>query len=125
MIGFAGAAIYFDTVRECYEAYVIYNFYSLLLSYCRNRDPDFVINSQTRDPIVHVKPFCCIKSQLGAGFFKWVHTGPIIYVATRILLTVVSVLCAATGTYQEGVISGSSPWFWVMFINTFTQGWAM
>ena len=29
---FMGAAIYLDTVRECYEAYVLYNFFSYLLA---------------------------------------------------------------------------------------------
>jgi len=32
-VKFPSVGIYFDTVRECYEAYVIYSFMSYLLNY--------------------------------------------------------------------------------------------
>ena len=32
---FVNASIYLDTVRECYEAYVLYNFFAFLLACAR------------------------------------------------------------------------------------------
>ncbi|KAI8798615.1 transmembrane protein 184C, partial [Biomphalaria glabrata] len=37
---FPKAAIYLDTLRECYEAYVIYNFMAYLLSFLHHDHPD-------------------------------------------------------------------------------------
>ena len=35
---FKDSSIYFDTARECYEAYVIYNFYQFLLAYLEKHE---------------------------------------------------------------------------------------
>ena len=36
---FKDAAIYFDTMRECYEAFVIYNFFTFLMVYLEQARP--------------------------------------------------------------------------------------
>ena len=54
---FIGAGLYLDTARECYEAYVIYNFYVFLLEYLRERE-DFDLSLTRRKDQPHVFPFC-------------------------------------------------------------------
>lgn len=53
---FPSAAIYLDTIRECYEAYVIYNFMAYLLQYLENEGKldDF----SSREPVEHICPLC-------------------------------------------------------------------
>jgi len=56
---FKSANIYLDTARECYEAYVIYNFYMYLLTYLRMR-PDFDASLEGRPAQKNLFPFCCL-----------------------------------------------------------------
>ncbi len=79
---FTGAAIYLDTIRECYEAYVLYNFFSYLLACVPTgllsvshvtdgwgwggrrflrQTPGFDASLPERTPPKHMFPFCCFK----------------------------------------------------------------
>eukprot|EP00729_Bicosta_minor_P017470 gene17470-20095_t len=111
---FPEAAIYLDTVRELYEAYVIYNFYALLLEFVRQNDPDFLEHAKLRPVRKHMFPLCYVKPWAnGEQFFNWIRSGPIVYVSE------------AKGTYNDGEIKANNPWLWLASINTLTQGWAM
>ena len=56
---FKSAAIYLDTMRECYEAYVIYNFMAYLLAYLRMKYPTLEEHLATKPEVKHFMPFCC------------------------------------------------------------------
>ena len=56
---FPKAAIYLDSLRECYEAYVIYNFMTYLLAYLSSKhDTELVLNAKPQ--IEHFFPFCTL-----------------------------------------------------------------
>jgi Organic solute transporter Ostalpha len=57
---FAGAAIYLDTARECYEAYVIYNFMSYLLVFLRMEHENLEYELEQKTQVVHLPPICCL-----------------------------------------------------------------
>eukprot|EP00039_Didymoeca_costata_P030648 m.30717 g.30717 ORF g.30717 m.30717 type:complete len:391 (-) comp8232_c0_seq1:27-1199(-) len=123
---FPGAAIYLDTMRECYEAYVIYNFYALMMGYLKQRDPDYLQHAKERDPTKHIFPMCCLpRWQSGEQFFYWIRSGPISYVLFRILLTVIALICELSGSYHEGSIKPQYAFIWIAGINSLTQAWAM
>lgn len=52
-------AIYVDTCRECYEAYVIYNFMTFLLNYLENQYPSLVLMLEVQEQQKHLPPLCC------------------------------------------------------------------
>lgn len=52
-------AIYVDTCRECYEAYVIYNFMTFLLNYLENQYPSLVSMLEAQEQQKHLPPLCC------------------------------------------------------------------
>lgn len=55
---FPRAAIYVNTVRECYEAYVLYNFLCYLLNFLQSEyNLEGELNS--RPPIRQPIPVCC------------------------------------------------------------------
>ncbi len=58
---FVKVNIYLDVARECYEAYVIYNFYAYLLVFLRTNDPHFDLKLTKRDNHKHMFPCCCLK----------------------------------------------------------------
>ena len=56
---YPGIAIYVDTCRECYEAYVIYNFMTFLLNYLENQYPSLVMMLEVQEQQKHLPPLCC------------------------------------------------------------------
>lgn len=57
---FVNINIYIDAARECYEAYVIYNFYLFLLMYLR-KDPTFDSSLASRPVQKHIFPLGWVK----------------------------------------------------------------
>uniref|UniRef100_A0A8C5KUH8 Transmembrane protein 184C n=1 Tax=Jaculus jaculus TaxID=51337 RepID=A0A8C5KUH8_JACJA len=53
-------AIYVDTCRECYEAYVIYNFMIFLTNYLTSRYPNLILILEAKDQQKHYPPLCCL-----------------------------------------------------------------
>ena len=56
---FPKAAIYLDSLRECYEAYVIYNFMAYLLAYL-SANYDIELELSSKPPVKHAFPFCLL-----------------------------------------------------------------
>lgn len=56
---FTSAAIYMDLLRECYEAFVIYSFYQLLVTYLGG-EKQLVATLAKKESHPHVFPFCCL-----------------------------------------------------------------
>jgi len=56
---FASIALYFDLLRECYEAFVIYSFYQLLVTYLGG-ERKLVAKLAEKPSHPHVFPFCCL-----------------------------------------------------------------
>ncbi|KFO37389.1 Transmembrane protein 184C, partial [Fukomys damarensis] len=53
-------AIYLNTfLRECYEAYVIYNFMIFLNNYLTSQYPDVIAVLESKEQQKHTLPFCC------------------------------------------------------------------
>eukprot|EP00053_Salpingoeca_punica_P007260 m.66775 g.66775 ORF g.66775 m.66775 type:complete len:441 (+) comp14069_c0_seq1:148-1470(+) len=122
---FVKVYIYLDAVRECYEAYVIYNFYVYLLTFLRKRD-DFDLSLTRRGPQHHVFPMCCLKPwRMGQTFIDSCTHGVTSYILVRPLLALVIVICELTDTYDEGHFNFTRGYLYVAVINSASQAWAM
>lgn len=51
--------VYVDSIRECYEAYVIYNFMKFLLNYL-NMEMNLEASLELKDQVKHIFPLCCL-----------------------------------------------------------------
>lgn len=58
---FPDAAIYLDTMRECYEAYVIYSFMSYLLAYLWESHPFLERDLMAQPDVRPTFPLCFLK----------------------------------------------------------------
>ena len=75
---FKELALYLDTMRECYEAYVIYNFMAFLLAYLRLQYPDLEGHLASKPAVGHFMPFCCLpKWTMGSFRFSSTPTTPL------------------------------------------------
>ncbi|CAG0916692.1 unnamed protein product [Notodromas monacha] len=100
-------AIYMDTLRECYEAYVIYNFMIFLLNFL-NAEMSLAEVLETKAPVGHIFPLCCLPTwEMGAELIHRCKHGILQYTVVRPITTVVSLACALGGDVSEhiGVLS--------------------
>lgn len=118
--------IYLDTVRECYEAYVLYNFFAFLLSYLR-QTAGFDRGIYERTPLPHLFPFnFCFKPwAMNDTFIPLCSSGIIAYIIIRPMTTILALIFQSMDMYKEGEIKSDSAWVYIASVNSFTQGWAM
>ncbi|MPC19808.1 Transmembrane protein 184C [Portunus trituberculatus] len=60
VLGYPNLAPYLDTARECYEAYVIYNFMMFLLNFLDD-EMDLDATMESKPQTSHFFPLCCLK----------------------------------------------------------------
>lgn len=88
---FPEKSFYMNSVRECYEAYVIYNFMSYLLNFL-NLEMDLEATLEFKPPVKHVFPLCCMQPwTMGREFVHNCKHGVLQYVIIRPILTIISV----------------------------------
>lgn len=118
-------SIYVDTIRECYEAYVIYNFMIYLLNYL-TREYELAGRLGTKSQQKHVFPFCCLSPwPMGGILIENCKQGVLQYTIIRPITTAIALVCELTGSYHEGDVNIHYAWIWIAFINNASQIWAM
>ncbi|KDD74960.1 organic solute transporter Ostalpha, partial [Helicosporidium sp. ATCC 50920] len=95
------AAVYISTIRDCYEAWVIYNFMSLCLAYVGG--PGAVENKM-------------------AGFVRLTKQGALQFVIIKPILAILTVVLYATSHYAEGAWAADNayPYLAVVYNITYT-----
>jgi len=126
---FKAQAIYLETAREAYEAYVIYNFFYLLLAYLGGEN-EIILRSLRRDQPEkehHLWPFHYALPQWRTGkeFVIRCKLGTLQYVVIKLMITVVTFFLEATGRYEEGDLSPHGSFLYIALVNNFSQIWAM
>lgn len=119
--------VYMDSCRECYEAYVIYNFMMFLLTYLSHEvglEEGEVLS--TRSHIKHIFPLCCLKPwPIGSKLVHRCKHGILQYTFVRPLTTVISVICELAGVYREGEFRGDAAYPYMIAANNLSQFVAM
>uniref|UniRef100_A0A182QLG6 Organic solute transporter ostalpha n=1 Tax=Anopheles farauti TaxID=69004 RepID=A0A182QLG6_9DIPT len=118
-------SIYMDSIRECYEAYVIYNFMKYLLNYL-NLEMDLEraleFNTQTH----HFIPCCCLSTwRMGREFVHNCKHGILQYTVVRPLTTIIACICQLNHVYGEGQFQASVAFPYLVFVNNCSQSIAM
>lgn len=122
---FPHAAIYLDSLRECYEAYVIYNFMTFLLAYLSS-EYDFEVILSDKPQVKHFFPCCTLPPwRMGKALISRCKQGALSYTVIRIITTVIAFCTELAGKYDEGNLSFKSAWSYIVVINNCSQVWAM
>ncbi|PNF39809.1 Transmembrane protein 184C [Cryptotermes secundus] len=122
---FPEQSIYVDSLRECYEAYVIYNFMVYLLNYL-NSELTLEANLEMKPQVNHLFPFCCLTPwEMGHEFVHMCKHGILQYTVVRPVTTFISFVCELAGVYGEGEFHGNVAFPYMIAINNFSQFIAM
>ncbi|TNM85817.1 hypothetical protein fugu_008088 [Takifugu bimaculatus] len=98
-------AIYVDTCRECYEAYVIYNFMTFLLNYLENQYPSLVLMLEVQEQQKHLPPLCCCPPWPMGEVLLWrCKLGVLQYTVVRPVTTVIALAFKRPVSAQDFVI---------------------
>lgn len=124
---FKDAAFYIDPVRECYEAFVIYNFFMYLVAYLEDEYGDVITYYSTKEQVQHLWPLKGVIKpwRMGEEFFWETKRGVLSYVIARPLMAAVSVLSNIAGVYCDGSFKADCMYPYVAFINNCSQMWAL
>jgi hypothetical protein len=109
---FKDGTIYFDTIRECYEAYVIYNFYTYCTVYLQEFcNPGLEQIIARKPPAKHIWPISVFLEfpRMGEPFLRLCRHGVINYVVMRPLTTSVSLFYFL----RTGNLSSDVVYFWL------------
>eukprot|EP01113_Clastostelium_recurvatum_P009791 TRINITY_DN14763_c0_g1_i2.p1 TRINITY_DN14763_c0_g1~~TRINITY_DN14763_c0_g1_i2.p1 ORF type:complete len:331 (-),score=65.52 TRINITY_DN14763_c0_g1_i2:3-995(-) len=119
-------ALHLDLLRDAYEAFVLYNFVSMLNHYAGG---DFGLRAVVRKhlPIQHMMPMNWFLSPyINEGKFvnqttRWVLQYVLVKPATSLL----AILLDSMGWYQEGTYSPLHGYLWITIINSISVTFAM
>lgn len=120
---FPQTAIYWNTLREVYEAYVLYNFLCYLLNFLEFENPDLGEKLSSTYPIRQPIPFCCLKPwPRGMRFIRWCKVGVLQYTVVEIVTTLIALVTQLCGVYDEGHFKLNRSYVYVAAAN-FASVW--
>lgn len=108
-------ALIIDMLRDCYEAYVLYLFLSLLLSYLGCVDDDFEVATYLATKLA--KEDESVDLMTGKLFLRRCKFGTLQYCVIRPLTAVLAIALHAGGLYEEGNYSISSSNIYLLVLN--------
>lgn len=121
-----GSSIYFNSIREVYEAWVIYNFLSLCLAWVGG--PGAVVLSLSGRVL---KPSFCLMTccfppiPLDGRFIRRCKQGCLQFVILKPILVAVTFILYAKGKYEDGNFSAKQAYLYVTIIYTISYSTAL
>nr|XP_054754133.1 transmembrane protein 184C-like [Lytechinus pictus] len=122
-IKFVKSAIYLDTIRNFYQAVVIYCFMSLLLVYLNETFDDLEKILISKPKFKPQPPCCCVKAVPNKRLIGRCRAGVLNYTILHPIITILTIITTVTGHYTEGSFIGL--WIWFAIIDGVSQVWAM
>lgn len=113
---FKDYAQYFDLARDCYEAYVLYTFLSLLVGFMGG-EATLVCALEEKPPCRVPIPFCCFRFKPGSHFYHRAKQMILQFVLVRPLCSFATVLFLVLDIYGEGSFAPNRGYLYITIIN--------
>lgn len=109
--------VYFDTVRDCYEAFVIYNFLSLCYEYLGGES---TIMSEIRGKSIESSCMygtCCLRGKAySIGFLRFCKQATLQFCVVKPLMATITVILQVYGKYKDGDFNVAGGYLYVTII---------
>ncbi|XP_042201068.1 transmembrane protein 184ba isoform X2 [Callorhinchus milii] len=109
--------VYFDTIRDCYEAFVIYNFLSLCYEYLGGES---TIMAEIRGKPIEsscVYGTCCLWGKTySIGFLRFCKQATLQFCVVKPIMAVITVILQAFGKYRDGDFNVASGYLYAVII---------
>ncbi|KAG6513018.1 transmembrane protein 184A-like [Zingiber officinale] len=119
-------SIYFNSIREVYEAWVIYNFLSLCLAWVGG--PGAVVLSlsgRSLKPSWYLMTCCFSAIPLDGRFIRRCKQGGLQFVILKPILVVITFILYAKGKYEDGNFSVDQAYLYLTIIYTISYSMAL
>jgi Organic solute transporter Ostalpha len=118
---FRSSAVYFDTMRECYESMVIYSFYSFLVEYLGG-ERHLARLLRSKETFKHPFPFNYMDDwPMGGVFLHKTKVGILQFVVLKPIMALLSFGFDAIGMYWDGEWSWGYAYPYIMLIDNISQ----
>ncbi|XP_072029622.1 transmembrane protein 184B-like isoform X2 [Amphiura filiformis] len=119
--------VYFDSVRDCYEAFVIYNFLSLCYEYLGGES---TIMSEIRGQCVRpTSIFCCTCCLQGKtysiGFLRFCKQATLQFCLIKPIMVIITLILLPFGKYDDGNFSVTDGYLYIMIIYNISVSLAL
>ncbi|XBH74202.1 hypothetical protein VPH35_101196 [Triticum aestivum] len=119
-------AIYFTSIREIYDAWVIYNFFSLCLAWVGGPGAVVVsLNGRTLKPSWFLMTCCFPAIPLDGRFIRRCKQGCLQFVILKPILVVITFILYAKGKYEDGNFSVNQSYLYITIIYTISYSMAL
>ncbi|CAK6961701.1 transmembrane protein 184ba [Scomber scombrus] len=109
--------VYFDTVRDCYEAFVIYNFLSLCYEYLGGES---AIMAEIRGKPIESSCMygtCCLwRKAYSISFLRFCKQATLQFCVVKPLMAIITVVLQAYGKYKDGDFNVASGYLYITII---------
>ncbi|XP_068102867.1 transmembrane protein 184A isoform X2 [Hyperolius riggenbachi] len=126
LIGNEQYYVYFDSVRDCYEAFVIYSFLSLCFEYLGGESS---IMMEIRGKPVKSSCFygtCCLQGMsYSIGFLRFCKQATLQFCIVKPVMAVVTIILQAFGKYHDGDFNVQSGYLYISIIYNFSVSLAL
>ncbi|KAL8565106.1 hypothetical protein ACOMHN_005309 [Nucella lapillus] len=118
--------VYFDSIRDCYEAFVIYSFLSLCYEYLGGEGS---IMSEIRGKPIKSSWFwctCCLSGrQYTIGFLRFCKQATLQFCIVKPVMAILTLLLQAFGYYKDGNFSPASGYLYITIIYNISVSLAL
>ncbi|KAM9013525.1 transmembrane protein 184A isoform 1-T1 [Ara ararauna] len=118
--------VYFDSVRDCYEAFVIYSFLSLCFEYLGGES---TIMAEIRGKPIASSCFygtCCLQGMsYSIGFLRFCKQATLQFCIVKPLMAIVTIILQAFGKYHDGDFNVQSGYLYITIIYNFSVSLAL
>eukprot|EP00658_Telonema_sp_P-2_P072400 TRINITY_DN6153_c0_g1_i4.p1 TRINITY_DN6153_c0_g1~~TRINITY_DN6153_c0_g1_i4.p1 ORF type:complete len:398 (-),score=86.80 TRINITY_DN6153_c0_g1_i4:288-1481(-) len=118
--------IVFDSIRDCYEAFTIYSFFQLLLSYIGGESN---VGAHFREKLEVAHPWpcgsCLPMCKLDASFLRRMKQGVLQFVFVKPTIAAITLILDSFGAYGKDEWVPTEGFLWIQIVYNISYTWAL